>query len=203
MRGIPDHEVVIALFPVLVAALCAVIVVVTLLSRRGLLPPLDDAVPMGGVLTAFAVGLSFGAAAIHNALVPEHLAEDPLIGIAFVVMTVVQVAWGLLYLAAPTAVIAALGLFVNDAIVVTWAWSRTVGLPFGPNPNQPLAPGFVDLTATFLEVALILLLAIRLAPQARRLLTRPLKFGDAAIAAIFGVLIIGTVTGVAITGFGA
>jgi hypothetical protein len=184
--GIPDHEVVLVLFPVVVAALCAVIVAVTVLSRRGLLPPLDDTVPTSVLVTAVAVGLSVGAAAIHNAAIPAHFLEDPLIGIAFVVMAVLQLGWGLLYLATRSRVIALIGLLVNDAIVALWGWTRTVGLPFGPTPDQPEPVTFLDLTATFLEVLLIVLLAFRLAPQARRWLGRPLKFGDAAIITGFG-----------------
>ena len=185
------------------AALCAVIVAVTVLSRRGLLPPLEEQVPVAGVVTALAAGLSVGAAAIHNAVIPEHLAEDPLIGLAFVVMTVLQLGWGLVYLAVPRAAIAVIGLLVNDGMVALWTWTRILGLPFGPETNRPEPVAFIDLTATFLEVALIVLLAVRLAPQARRLLARPLRFGDAAIATGFGVILIATVSGVAITGFGA
>jgi hypothetical protein len=188
---------------VLVAALCGVIVVVTVLSRRELLPPLEERVPLGGVIIAIAAGLSFGAAAIHNAVIPEHFGEDPLIGLAFVAMTVMQLGWGLLYLAVPNTVVAFIGLVVNDGLIALWAWTRTFGLPIGPEPDQPEAIAFIDVTATFLEILLIVLLVITLAPQARRLLDRPLRFGDAAIATVFGAIVIATVTGVAITGFGA
>lgn len=201
--GIPDHEVLLVLFPLLVAALCGVIVVVTLLSRRGLLPPLEESVPLAGVITAIAAGLSLAAAAIHNAVIPEHFDQDPLVGLAFVAMAVLQLGWGLLYLAVPNTVVAFVGLVVSDGLIALWAWTRTFGLPMGPERNQPEPIAFIDVTATFLELLLITLLVITLAPQARRLLARPLRFGDAAIATVFGVIVIGTVTGVAITGFGA
>ena len=194
---------VLTLFPVLVAALFGVIVVVTMLSRRGLLPPLEERVPLVGVITAIAAGLSIGAAAIHNAVIPEHFGEDPLIGLAFVAMTVLQLGWGLIYLALPNTVIAFLGLVVNDGLIAFWAWTRTFGLPIGQQPDTPAPIAFIDVTATLLELLLIVLLVIILAPQARRLLDRPLRFGDAAIATVFGVIVIATVTGVAITGFGA
>jgi hypothetical protein len=176
-------------------------VAVTLLSRRGFLPPLDEALPVSIAVTVIASGLSFAAAAVHNAAIGAHFADDPRIGAAFVAMAVFQAGWAVLYLALPTSAVAAIGLVVNDVIVIAWGWSRTVGLPIGSHAGGPEPIGFQDLVATLLEVLLIVVLAVRLAPQVRPLLARSIRFGDAVIATTFGILVIAVVAGLAVSGF--
>ena len=198
----PDPLLIVALVPALVLVLCAVLAGVALLSRHGLLPPLDEAVPLSVVVTVVAAGLSFAAAAVHNAAVGALFADDPRVGAAFVAMAVFQAGWGVLYLALATPAIAAAGLIANDAIVILWAWSRTLGLPFGSRPGVPEPVGFQDFVATLFEVLLVVLLAARLAPQAGPFLARSIRFGVAAITTTFGVLVIALVAALAVTGFG-
>lgn len=199
----PDIEVLLVLPPVLVVVLVAVSLAVVFLSQRGLLPPLDDRIPAATAMSVVAASLSFGAAAVHNALIAEHLAHDPLLGIAFVVMALFQAGWGLLYLALPGAAVAAVGLIANDAMVVFWAWSRWFGLPFGASAGAPVADGFLDSLAAAFEVLLIVLLAMRLAPQLRPILRRPVRFGGLAVVTTFAIVTIAAVTSVAVTGIGA
>jgi hypothetical protein len=189
-----------ALVPVVVAILVVVVVGVALLSRRGLLPPLDERIPVGTTVTVLAAGLSFAAAAANNAEIGGHLAVDPAIGAVFAVVAVFQAGWAVLYLALPTTGIAALGLLVNDAILLTWAWSKAVGLPFGSNPSTPEPIGVTDAAGALFEVLLILLLAVRLAPPAKRLLARPVRFGDAATLTAFGLLLIAAAAGAVVSG---
>ena len=198
----PDVEVLILLFPVLVAVLFVVIVAVALLSRRGLLPPLDDRIPAATSMAVVAACLSFGAAAVHNAVIAEHIAEDPVVGVVFVVMAIFQAVWGVLFLALPGAAVAAAGLIANDALVVVWAWSRTIGLPFGAHPGVAEPVGFIDSLAAVFEVLLIVLLVARLAPPLRPILRRPVRFGDAAVLTTFAIAAIAVVTSVAVTGAG-
>lgn len=200
--GAPDVEVLVLLFPVLVAVLFVVIVAVVLLSRRGLLPPLDDRIPAATSMAVVAACLSFGAAAVHNAVIAEHFAEDPVVGVVFVVMAIFQAGWGVLYLALPGAAVAAAGLIANDALVVVWAWSRTIGLPFGAHPGVAEPVGFIDSLAAVFEVLLIVLLVARLAPPLRPILRRPVRFGDAAVLTTFAIAAIAVVTSVAVTGAG-
>jgi hypothetical protein len=189
-----------ALVPIVVATVVVVVVGVALLSRRGLLPPLDEPIPIGVAVTVFAAALSFGAAAANNAEIGSHLARDPTIGAVIAVVAVFQGGWGVLYLAMPSGGMAALGLLANDLILLLWAWSRTLGLPFGHPPwtAEPIA--LRDATAALFEVLLILLLAVRLAPQARRALAWPIPFRDAATVTTFGLLLIAAAAGAVVSG---
>lgn len=194
----PQQEVLIVLFPSLVAALCLVILGVMLLARRGFVPPLEERVPAGAAVAVVAASLSFAAAALHNVRIGEHLAADPLLGAGFAAMTVFQVGWGVLFLAVPTTAVAALGLIGNDLIVLLWAWSRTGGLPTAGGPT-PQGIGVQEATTTLIELVLIVLLAARLAPQLRPWMLRQVRFGDAAIVTAFAVVLVAVVTGVSLT----
>ena len=189
-----------ALVPVVVATLVVVVVGVALLSRRGVLPPLDERIPIGVAVTVLAAGLSFAAAAANNAEIGRELDLDPRIGAVFTVIAVFQAAWGVLYLALSAPAIAALGLLANDLILLVWAWSRTVGLPFENPEGTPTPVALTDASGALFEVLLIVLLALRLAPQTRRLLARPVRFGDAATFTTFGLLLIAAAAGAAVSG---
>jgi hypothetical protein len=109
--------------------------------------------------------LSVGAAAIHFAVIGEHFAEWWAFGLAFAVLGWFQVVWPFAYLERPTMNLAWLAIGVNLATVLVWAWSRTAGLPVGPEPGMPEAVGAPDLVATAFEVVLVLgLIGTRLLP---------------------------------------
>src|SRR5215212_7527922 len=87
---------------------------------------------------------SASAALIHVMVASHHFSEWWLFGTGFVVMAVLQLLtaialertrWGL---ALPAAVV------VNVPIVVLWVWSRTLGLPFGPEAGEAEAVGIAD-----------------------------------------------------------
>lgn len=198
----PDVELLIVLFPVLVAVLFVVVVTVALLSRRGLLPPLDERIPAATSVTVVAATLSFGAAAVHNTVIADRFAEDPAVGVAFVAVVIFQAGWGVLYLALPGVAVAAAGLLANDVLVVLWVWSRSLGIPFGAHPGVPEPVGFIDSLAAVFEVLLIVLLVARLAPPLRTVLWRPMRFGDVAVLTTVAVVAIAVATGVAVTGAG-
>jgi hypothetical protein len=120
----------------------------------------------------------------------------------FAVAALFQVAWAVACIVRPTRALAALGLIVNAGIVIVWAWSRSFGLPLGPNAGRPEPIGFVDGVATFFEVALVVLLVARLLPTTAGIIERRrVTFGDASVGSVFSVLVIALVSTVAITGF--
>jgi hypothetical protein len=98
--------------------------------------------------------LSVGAAAIHFAVIPDHLAEWWAFGLSFAVLGWFQAVWPILYLDRPSRPLAWTAIVVNLAAVGVWAWSRTAGLPVGPEPGMPEAIGAADLVATVFELAL-------------------------------------------------
>ena len=99
--------------------------------------------------------LSVGSAAIHFAVIPDHLEEWWAFGLAFALLGWFQAVWPIVYLDRPTRRLAWIAIVVNLATVVVWAWSRTAGLPVGPEPGMPEAVGAADLIATAFELALV------------------------------------------------
>ena len=99
--------------------------------------------------------LSLGAAAIHFAVIPDHLEEWWAFGLFFAVLGWFQAVWPIAYLTRPSRRLAWIAIAANLATVVLWAWSRTAGLPVGPEPGMPEAIGAADLVSTVLEVALV------------------------------------------------
>jgi len=144
--------------------------------------------------TAALAILSFGAAAIHFAVSPEHFAEWVPYGLAFALLAWFQLLWSAAYLAGPTGRQARVAIIVNTAVVAVWAWSRTVGLPIGPEPGAAEAIGFADVLASALEAALVIGLlaagtglAPRAAAWARR---RTLAVTLAALVAVVALTVL-------------
>jgi hypothetical protein len=80
--------------------------------------------------------LSVGAAAIHFAVVFEHFAEYTLYGAFFLVISWAQVIWPVVLLWRPSRLWLWLGITGNAIVIAVYAASRTVGLPFGPDPGH-------------------------------------------------------------------
>jgi len=179
-----------------------VIVGVTVLSARGVIRPLQDRVGFDAFFGWLVGALSAGAGVIHLAVIEEHMRQYVPFGLLFAGVAVLQIGWAIAYLVRPGRGLATLGLVVNAGIILVWIWSRSVGLPVGPNAGRPDAVGFVDAVATGFELALVLLLAARLLPRTAALIAgRRVSFGDASIGSVFSVLVIALVSSVAITGF--
>lgn len=106
--------------------------------------------------TLLVVGL-VGSAVIHLAVMPEHFTEWAAAGTFFVALTLAElaVAGWLLLGARPWPLVAAAA--VSAGPLLLWVWSRTTGLPFGPEPGQPEAVGLADCAACLLEVATLVL----------------------------------------------
>lgn len=93
------------------------------------------------------------SAAIHAAVVPQHLTEWPAAGAFFVFLTAAELAVAGLLLAAPARrqVLVAAAV-VSMGPLVIWLCSRTAGLPFGPERGAPEAVGLPDVMACALEL---------------------------------------------------
>ena len=92
------------------------------------------------------------AAAIHAAVVPEHVNEWPLAGMFFIVLAVAEVAVAdRLSKPRTRAGLIAAALFSAGPLLV-WVVSRTAGLPFGPDPGTAEAVGLADVVASALEL---------------------------------------------------
>ncbi len=131
---------------------------------------------------------SFAAAAIHVAVLADHLAEYWLYGAFFAVVGFAQATWAGAMLVRPFRQLLVVGAILNAAITGVWAMSRTAGVGIGPQPGLE-AIGVADLVSTLLEVAVVLgAVAVVLLPQhvrINRMVAVPVA-GLLASAVLFG-----------------
>jgi hypothetical protein len=93
-----------------------------------------------------------GSAAIHAAVVPEHLQEWTAAGTFFVLLVLVELALALAVLLRPDRLVLVVTAWVSVATLLLWLVSRTVGLPFGPEAGVPEAVGLPDVACCLLEL---------------------------------------------------
>jgi hypothetical protein len=104
----------------------------------------------------FAVAVaSAGAAAIHFAVIDQHVVEYWLFGVFFVVVALAQLGWAVAVVSNPTRTVYVVGALGNALIVMTWVISRTSGLPLGPEAGEPEPVGVADVVSTALEVVIV------------------------------------------------
>lgn len=137
--------------------------------------------------STFAI-LSFGAAAIHFAVSPDHFSEWVPYGVAFASLAWFQLLWAAAYLVHPARWTARAAIVVNAGTVIVWIWSRTVGLPIGPNPGSTEPVGFADSLSSCFEALLVLGLLATGTSVASRLARRPARWGAAVAVVAIAVL---------------
>lgn len=108
----------------------------------------------------------FGCAAIHLAVIPDHLDHWPVASAFFLALAMAEIACGVLLLG--RAGLSVLVAVAAAAVVplALWVWSRTSGLPFGPNSNVPEPVGLADVAAGLLELGTLVIAVVLL--RARR-----------------------------------
>ena len=111
------------------------------------------------------VATTLGGAAVHAAVVREHLTHWPAAGLFFVLLSSTGLVMGMALLRRVDRrrLLAALALSVGPLLV--WLVSRTAGLPFGPEAGEPERVAWTDAAACLLGLisagaALILLRAV-------------------------------------------
>jgi hypothetical protein len=139
-------------------------------------------------LTILAAILSLIAALAHFWVMPEHFAEWWGYGAFFLVAACAQTVYAVLLLRERSGWLLWAGLLGNLAIIVLWAWTRTVGIPFfGPHAGEVEEIGAIDVVSKVAEALLIAVLAMLLrgeqateAAQAPRPARRSLESGRSA-----------------------
>lgn len=123
----------------------------------------DRCTDLGWVMAASLLG----AALIHLAVVPEHLEEWPSAAVFFVLLSLAEIGAAALVLARPSRPVVVVTGLVSVVPLVLWAFSRTRGMPFGPEPGAAEAVGFADVAACTLEVVTLAscLSALRAGPR--------------------------------------
>jgi hypothetical protein len=144
--------------------------------------------PVGDYVRVAAAVLAAVAGAVHLGFAPHHMEEDWAFGWFFVAVGALQLAFAVLVLARPRRWVWWAGLLVNLGVIATWALSRTVGLPVGPEALRTEGASGPDLVCTALEVGLVLLAGVVLA--APEPVARPVRdrVGATASVAVLGAV---------------
>jgi len=100
--------------------------------------------------------LSLSAGAIHALATIDHFSHWWLYGAFFLVLTYGQVLWGIALLRKPVTERNLIrGASANLAICAVWLFSRTVGVPIGPEAGSPEPVGVMDVAATLDQLVLV------------------------------------------------
>jgi hypothetical protein len=95
------------------------------------------------------------AAAIHFAVMGEHFAEYAAFGVFFSAVAWLQALWAVGVIVLESRRLLVAGLVGNALVVLLWLFSRTIGLPIGPEAGAAEPAAFVDVLSTILEVAIV------------------------------------------------
>ena len=98
--------------------------------------------------------LSWLAALIHAAAIPEHWEEYRPYAVCFAVLAVLQAFWAAAFFRAPSRGLLLVVIVLSAGVIAVWIASRTIGLPVGPEPWTPEPAGAPDVAATVTELVL-------------------------------------------------
>jgi len=115
------------------------------------------------LLRASIAACAAGAAAIHLAMVPAHMAEWAPEGVAFVISGWIQLAIAALVLVRSRRWVLLAAVISSVAFIGAYLVTRTVGAPFGPMQGVTEPRAFVDLACVGLEAAMLGLSLLALA----------------------------------------
>lgn len=116
---------------------------------------------------ALAAVALFGCAAIHAAVIPDHLNHWVVASAFFLALAVAEVVGGVLLLGRPGQNVL-IAMAVASAVPPgLWLWSRTTGLPFGPNAGVPEPVGLADIAAGLLELGTLVITVLLLRTRRR------------------------------------
>jgi hypothetical protein len=114
--------------------------------------------------------LSITAGLIHAVATVDHFGHWWAYGVFFMALTYGQVLWGVALLRGRAADRALLvGALANGAIVAVWLFSRTVGVPIGPDGGGVETVGTMDVSVTLVQLVLIAYVAAIVRPSLRGL----------------------------------
>lgn len=128
---------------------------------------------LGSFLGWQAAAFSTGAAAIHFSVITPHIEEWWLFGTFFFSVAWFQAISAVAMVTHPNRRLVVAVAVVNAVVIAIWIWSRTAGLPIGPEAGEPEVVGAPDVLSTVLEALIVawvtamLSRRIRSAPSSR------------------------------------
>jgi hypothetical protein len=160
VAGGGGHDLVLWVAAALVPALGAVFLAASILERRGILDGATRSVEFERWWAIIAAAWSLGAAAIHVAVIGDHLAVAVWKGVLFAIVATFQLGWAAAFVVRPSPRLALVAGVFNAGVVSAWTWSRLVGPPLAAAASGPEPIGAPDALATAFEIALIATLAL-------------------------------------------
>jgi hypothetical protein len=139
---------------------------------------------VGGVVCRAAAAASIASGAIHFSVVGEHYTEAWYFGVFFMLAAFAQVLWAVVVIARPTRRVLVAGMALQVALVGIYLWTRTTGLPIGPEPWQPEDVAFLDIMATLFEVIAAGTAILLIARPLDRPISRRLSLSTFGMAAL-------------------
>jgi hypothetical protein len=107
-------------------------------------------------VTGTALGLlSIAAAAIHFAVVEQHMTLYWAYGWFFIVVGLAQLAWAVAVVLRPSRPVLWAGAIGNGLVVLAWVVTRTYGALIGPDATTPDKVGFGDVVSSVFEVLIV------------------------------------------------
>jgi hypothetical protein len=134
-----------------------------------------------------------GAAVVHATVVAEQLSRWPAAGIALLLLTVAEVDVALLFLLRLRSVQYVATAVVSAVPLLVWLYSRTAGLPFGPDAGVPQPVGLADAALAALSAATLVVAILALRSRRSRQVSRSSGSQHAARLALAGVVAISAV----------
>lgn len=119
-------------------------------------PPRSGQDASAQLLLLTMAGLSAGAAGIHFAIIPGHLAAERPAGYFFIAVAIAQALWAILVPRYPHRHLLTGGAVANILVATLWLFVRTRGLPLGDEPWTPESFGLTDSVTAGFEVAIAL-----------------------------------------------
>jgi hypothetical protein len=116
--------------------------------------------------TVAAVAL-FGCAAIHIAVIPDHLSHWVVASAFFIALALAEVVGGALLLGRPAQYVLVAVIAASVIPPALWVWSRTSGLPFGPDAGVPEPVGLADVAAGVLELGTLVIAGLLILARRR------------------------------------
>lgn len=157
-------------------------------TRPRLLPrPAGDAAeretsPAGVAAAVYAAAaLSLVAAVIHLWMAPGHFEVWWGYGAFFLVAAAAQGLFSVALLRWPGRMLSLAGILGNLSIIMLYVLSRTSGVPFGPHAGRAEEAGVLDMSATGIELMIVVFLLTRLGGRERSVAINAVLLAGAAI----------------------
>jgi hypothetical protein len=163
---------------------------VSTIRQRATRPLLARSTRVDDLLLFLAAGL-VGSAAIHAAVVPQHLTEWAAAGVFFIVLVAAELAVAALLFARPQPRVLFAAATVSLGPLALWLYSRTVGMPFGPGVGSREQIGLPDGAACVLEVITLITAVVLL--RGGGWLRRPAVSAHARSLALVAVIAVAAV----------